>query len=59
MSTTAGPAPFAHFGYGTDYAKQGTEIRSWFGFEQKVLAMYACGTIIEIDEDAVVTERDW
>jgi hypothetical protein len=48
------------FGYGADYPKQKTEFGRWFGFEQKILAMYACGTVIEIDEDAVVTSRgDW
>lgn len=31
--------------------------RTW-GIEQKVRAYYACGTIIELDEDYVVTERD-
>jgi hypothetical protein len=48
------------FGYGTEHPKQKTEFGRWFGFEQKILAMYACGTVIEIDEDAVVTSRgDW
>ncbi len=45
------------FGWGTEHKKQGTKFDCWFGFEQKILAMYACGTVIEIDEDAVVTER--
>jgi hypothetical protein len=45
------------FGYGTNAAKQGVEFGRWFGFEQKILAMYACGTVIEVDEGAVVTER--
>lgn len=48
------------FGYGTEHAKQKTEFGRWFGFEQKILAMHACGTIIELDENDVVTERgDW
>jgi len=45
------------FGYGTDYATSKARFGSWFGFEQKVLSMYAVGTVIELDEDAVVTSR--
>ena len=43
------------FGFGV---KPSRDFGRWFGFEQKILSMYACGTVIEIDEDSVVTERD-
>lgn len=46
------------FGYGTERPNQATEFGRWFGFEQKILAMYACGTIIVLDEDAVVCSKE-
>lgn len=45
------------FGYGADHPRSRTRFGQWFGFEQKFLAMYACGTVIELDEDCVVTSR--
>lgn len=44
------------FGYGTD--RKTFTLGRGFTFQQRVLALYACGTVIELDEDAVVTERD-
>lgn len=45
------------FGWGTDYSKQKTEFGRWFGLEQKILAYYACGTVLILDEDACVLSR--
>lgn len=41
------------------FSKEQVEFGRLYQLEQKVLAMYACGTIIEIDEDDVITEREW
>ena len=45
------------FGWGTEHKRQPTEFGRWFGFEQKWLAMYAVGTIIELDEDNCVLNK--
>lgn len=45
------------FGYGTTRTEH---FGRWFGFGQRVLAMYAVGTVIELDEDACQPSRhDW
>lgn len=38
------------FGYGAEHYGQKREFGRWFGFEQKILAMYAVGTQITLDE---------
>jgi hypothetical protein len=45
------------FGWGSDFSKKRRDFGAWFGLEQKFLAMYACGTVIELDEDACVLSR--
>lgn len=62
----AGPISFGHvsgvdlkrdhaFGYGT--TRRIFALGRLFEFEQRILALYACETVIEIDEDDVVTDR--
>ena len=42
------------FGYGSSSQR---EVGRWFGLEQKILAMYAVGTVIELDEHACVLSK--
>jgi len=47
----------ARFGWGS---KKRRDLGAWFGFEQKILSMYACGTVIELDEHScVLTNADY
>lgn len=66
--TPEGPISFGHvsgmdlkkhhaFGYGA--GRSTFSLGRLYGFEQRILALYACATILELDEDAVVTEREY
>lgn len=47
------------FGWGTDHSRQRREFGRWFGFEQKILAMYAVATQITLDEhDCVLSNYE-
>lgn len=47
------------FGYGTDYPNQRRPFGRWFGFEQKILALYALGTVITLDKDnCILSHRE-
>lgn len=45
------------FGYGSVSKAERRHFGRWFAFEQKILSMYAVGTVITLDEDCCVLSR--